>query len=746
MPYRKKLQAPVTENLQLLTSWRRERAYRVGSALCYSGVILSLFATVADYFWSAPSVLYTDLVLLGGCLLSLYWIRSSWRPHYYWYPLYFGYWISSIPSFFTTGGLKSPFFGIGVASLYVLGSVLDFKNRSFFYLVFALAHIPVFFFLERIYPMSAALNSPPEFNGLIIALILVAIFVCVHAVLRTERELSFDYAEHYSKVKKTKEDLRVSERRLREAQAIAGIGSWEWDLEEDKIAWSDELFKIFQVSKSSFDPSYKAYLARLSPDRREYVEKTVQRSMETGEDFIMEYGVQTPRGERIIASRGRVVKDGNGKTVKMLGTSQDVTERRKIELQLEESKLDLERRVEERTLQLEQSLEREKAAKEIAEHASRAKMQFLANMSHEIRTPMNSILGFSDLLDSEGLIAPKGREYLSRIRSNGNQLLHLIDDILDLSKFEAGRIPIQKSTFFLRDVVDDVVDSFLPTIKSNGINLELSCDLDSDLKVVSDAQRLSQILVNLVGNAIKFSEKGTIQLNISQKAKSGRGAEICIDVKDNGIGIPKENQKNLFQAFNQGDGSIARRFGGSGLGLVLSKKITEALGGELILKNSIPGEGSHFFVRLPIEIAPRAAEEKSSKEKLATNAPQLTNKKILIVEDSPDNAFLISLIVKSLGAIIEMAHDGNEAVKLASESEYDCILMDIQMPIMDGLEATRRLRKQGYSKPIVALTAHALPAEAQKSLEAGCNHHLTKPLNKMELIQTLNAQMNTVDM
>ena len=741
MPYRKK----ATENpKEILTIWRQERAHRIGLALCYSGIVLSVVATIADIFWSPLSVILTDLFLLSGCILSLYWIRKKERPAYYWWPVYWGFWLSILPSLWTTGGLNSPFFGVDLAALYIIGSMMETKNRSTIYLIFALLHIPVFYVLEFFIPLSASVAPPLEFTATITSVTLVALFVCIQAMLKTENSLSLEFAGHYQSLLQAEEDLKKSEAQLREAQAIARVGNWEWDLKADRISWSGELFKIFDVPEKDFNPSFKAYLHRLSPEMRDKISTIIYRSLQTGEDFTFEHKIETHQGIKHVFSRGKVVKDTHGMIAKMFGTSQDITDRKIIESQLEEARQELEKRVEERTLQLAQSLEREKEAKELAENASQAKMQFLANMSHEIRTPMNSILGFSELLVSGKHTELEEKEFLMRIRTNGIQLLHLIDDILDLSKFEAGQIPVHKSSFSLQHLVDDVISSFIPALKSKGIDLQLIYKSDAMDSVFTDAHRLRQILTNLLSNSIKFSQAGIVKLTIGTEKDLNDKTSLVVDVEDSGIGISKENQQNLFKPFSQGDSSVARKFGGSGLGLALSKRIAEALGGRLELKKSTPGSGSHFCFTIPMDKPHVEAVVKDpiiqSSDDLVFNN-EFSNRKILLAEDSPDNAYLICHYIKSIGATIDVATDGHQAVKMANQHDYDCILMDIQMPGMDGLEATRRIRHQGYKKPIIALTAHALPVESERSLQAGCDLHLTKPIKKKELLGTLSDKL-----
>lgn len=628
MPYRKRLQTSPPQNpQQLLKIWREQRAFRIGKLLCYSGLVLSLIASIADFYWiNVPLVIAMDLVLVLCSVISLYWVNSPTRPSYYWMPLYLGLWVSMLPSFWTTGGLASPFFGSAIVMLFVIGCVMDAKSRSLLYFLFTFLHIPAFYIIDLIHPLSAAQTLPSTFYAIIAGVVLLAVYICMFAVLRTEQELSLEFAEHYEELSKTEADLKSRE------------------------------------------------------------------------------------------------------------------------IQLHEARNELEKRVEERTLQLEQSLLREKSAKELAESASQAKMQFLANMSHEIRTPMNSILGFSELLDLDTSDPTEKKEYISRIRANGKQLLHLIDDILDLSKFEAGRIPIQKSAFCLVTLINEVVDSFLPTVRNKGLDLQVVFARQPRELVYTDAGRLSQVLINLLSNSIKFSSQGKVLVHVDYETlDAGQKISLNIDVKDSGIGISSENQKNLFQPFSQGDGSIARKFGGSGLGLALSRRIAEALDGTLALKESVVDHGSTFNLKVPIDYILEGQQKpivKAAQNASASSEDLLEGKRILLVEDSPDNVFLICHFLKPFGCVIDTATDGVQALRKFSQQDYDCILMDIQMSGMDGLEATRRIRELGYKKPIIALTAHALPAEAERSIQAGCDLHLTKPISKVELIGSMRNLMS----
>lgn len=379
-------------------------------------------------------------------------------------------------------------------------------------------------------------------------------------------------------------------------------------------------------------------------------------------------------------------------------------------------------------------------AKESAEEANKAKSRFLANMSHEIRSPMSSVLGYADLLLERGLSEADRTAYAASIKASGGHLLAIIDDILDLSAVESGEFKIDRHAFDLVDLVSETVKSMEVLTQRKGLNLQVEFKNPVPGYIDSDPLRFRQILLNLLSNAIKFTERGRIRIRLSFQNE-----ELRLEVEDSGVGIEASKAHKLFRAFSQVDSSISRRFGGTGLGLHLSRRLAEALGGDLVLDWSIAGVGSCFALTIKVGpvSGPFIQSLQDSQRIIAKTSPQAmpANEQysVLLAEDSHDNQILIKIFLKKLGARVDVAGNGEEAIHLATSGDYDIILMDMMMPVMDGLEATRRLRSMGYRRPIVALTAHALKEEVEKSIAAGCDLHLTKPIQIDVLRRTIEV-------
>jgi signal transduction histidine kinase/CheY-like chemotaxis protein len=391
--------------------------------------------------------------------------------------------------------------------------------------------------------------------------------------------------------------------------------------------------------------------------------------------------------------------------------------------------------------------EKLKQAKIAAEAASESKGEFLANMSHEIRTPMNAIIGFGDILGDEGLTGQQ-EEYVNIIRESGTQLLKVIDDILDFSKIEAGKLDIEKIECSIRRLFALVESIMRPLATEKGLKFEvreIGCLPDN---ILTDSKRLQQCLVNIIGNAIKFTETGHVYVNVSLEDKDEKQF-ICFDVEDTGIGVPFQKQKKIFESFSQADGSTSRKYGGAGLGLAITRQLAELLGGELALISE-EGKGSTFSLIIPVGID---ATKKSLEERYNTTGhANLDNGKsrrpefagqVLVAEDVRTSQILAKSLLNKMGLEITIAEDGSEAVNKALAQEFSLILMDIQMPNMNGYEATKELRRRGITTPIIAVTAHALKGEEQKCVEAGCDDYLPKPLDRHRLQEKLRRYLQS---
>ncbi len=405
-----------------------------------------------------------------------------------------------------------------------------------------------------------------------------------------------------------------------------------------------------------------------------------------------------------------------------------------------------------------------KKANAAAEAANLAKSEFLANMSHEIRTPMTAILGYADLIADaveRQVDLHKHRDYAETIKRNGEHLLSIINDILDLSKIEANKLIVEKSCTSVSQLLHDTIRLMNVNAAAKGLVLRGSVDSEVPEFVVTDPTRLRQILVNLIGNAIKFTEHGGVSVDVAYQSQPE--AMLSVSVTDTGIGMSDEQLRRMFQAFEQADASTTRKYGGTGLGLRISKRLAEMLGGDISVA-SRSGEGSTFTVTLAApavcrnevqlstrptdQLGPHGSSSPSSSHRLPLNGVR-----ILLAEDGPDNQRLISFHLTKAGAVVTIAENGKVAIEalchnadssqpLLVPAPFDLIISDMQMPVMDGYESVQLMRSKGCSLPIISLTAHAMQRDQEKCLEAGCNAHLTKPIDRSQLVNTCQSWLS----
>ncbi len=385
-----------------------------------------------------------------------------------------------------------------------------------------------------------------------------------------------------------------------------------------------------------------------------------------------------------------------------------------------------------------------KRAREAADAANRSKSEFLANMSHEIRTPLAGILGYAEMLIHYCKTDEERKDYGVKIKRNADNLTELINDILDLSKVEAGALKLEQIPFPLMKEVEAVLTLLQLQAEEKGIGIETLVDRPIPDWIVGDPKRLRQVLINLLGNAIKFTEEGKVTLKIKLDRNAGHQKQLqkpllSFEVIDTGCGIDPASHGKLFRPFVQADSSTTRKYGGTGLGLALSLRLARAMSGDLVLRESTPGKGSTFVFTLD-----PGALEKHDRTAHAETPPshgqrdiRLDGVRVLVAEDNADNEHLVTQFLTHAGATVEVARNGVEAVAMVQSRKFDVVLMDIQMPILDGCEATRRLRSEGYKLPIVAVTAHAMVEERERCMAAGCSDFLTKPLDVAVLLATV---------
>ncbi|MDX1936475.1 MAG: ATP-binding protein [Flavihumibacter sp.] len=489
------------------------------------------------------------------------------------------------------------------------------------------------------------------------------------------------------------------------AQEISKIGNWSFNITTYEVKWSDNLFKIFEIDPDTTN-LYEAYINSVHPEDLPHLQQLINEAVTLGNDYVVEHRILVPGNDiKYIRGIAKVAKNKYGAPVALFGTAQDITVEKTYELELLK-------------------------AKETAELATVAKSSFLAMMSHEIRTPLNGIMGAADLA-SKSCMNSEQAELINVIKKSGKTLLKLINDILDFSKLEAGHVSLDEENTELLSCVQDVYS--LLQLKAKERSNELSFSIDDSLPqfIVADGNRLKQILINLVGNAVKFTEKGRVDIRVAREKNIADKICIRFTVKDTGIGIPADKQANLFKEFYQVESMKSRRFEGTGLGLSISKKLVSLMEGDFTV-TSEAGKGSSFSFTMLTKAGDNLVKGTTAPQQVIQKN-ELNHLKILVAEDNDINVFLAQKLLNNLDIKPDLARDGLIAVEKASENKYDIILMDIHMPNMDGLEATKTilssLPKEQQPKAIIAMTADAFRENEEACLKAGMNDFISKPLD-----------------
>ncbi len=530
--------------------------------------------------------------------------------------------------------------------------------------------------------------------------------------------------------------LRDSEYRWKFAIEGAGDGLWDWNVAQGTVYFSSLWKSMLGYRDEEIGNSLDEWEKRVHPDDIVKTRAAVMRCL-AGECALYrdEHRMRCKDGQyKWILDRGIVVeRDAAGEPTRMIGTHSDITVRKLAEAELLAHREHLEELVDARTRDLIN-------ARDAAEAANRAKSTFLANMSHELRTPMNAIMGMTDLARRRSL-DPAQQVQLDKVSQASRHLLGVINDILDISRIEAEKMVLQNEPFTLDDVRRELRDML--ELRAADKGLRLGIDLPAkiaDCPLQGDRLRFQQVLINLLGNAIKFTATGTVDLRFSAVLLTNEALTVRCEVVDSGIGIPADVLPKLFVPFAQGDDSLTRAYGGTGLGLAISKHLVELMGGEIGVRSQ-PGAGSTFwltltFPRLSVVSQPALAAESTVEARLlAGHAGQ----RVLVVEDEPINREVVESLLQEVGLQVDLAEDGQQALDKANARHYDLILMDVQMPVMNGLEACRRLRQRWSADelPILALTANAFDEDRLACLEAGMNAHLDKPLAPEKLFAVL---------
>lgn len=516
--------------------------------------------------------------------------------------------------------------------------------------------------------------------------------------------------EDQLRVAKEKAETAVFKMEL--ANDSAGIGVWEWDLCTNELIWDSWMYKLYGITSQTFSGVYEAWENSVHPDDIDYARTKLEKAILNEGIYDPEFRVIHPDGNiRTLKASAEIIRNEKGEAIKVVGVNYDISDKINAISALNN-------------------------AKQEAENANQAKSVFVANMSHEIRTPMNAILGGLQLLKS-ARVEPKLSMVLENSYASAKSLLVIINDILDYSKIADNKLELEQAPFSFLEVLKSIRFDVDPIVSKKGINLINKVNDDFKDWWLGDSVRIKQVLLNLVSNAVKFTPKGSVTISLDSKEYQGEQA-VFIKVIDTGIGMDKETQESIFERFTQADSSTTRKFGGTGLGMSITLSLINLMNGSISLDSEI-GKGTKISIILPLE---KASDEEINSVDEPLVVPSFTNKKILVAEDNEMNQVLIESILESTGANITIVENGKLAVDAALKDNFDLVLMDIQMPEMDGMEALNRILKTKKESKVIALTANTMNTDVTKYLQQGFIAHIGKPIDMNNLYKVMDQYLS----
>jgi PAS domain S-box-containing protein len=512
--------------------------------------------------------------------------------------------------------------------------------------------------------------------------------------------------------KNIQEELQKAEERWKYALSSSEDGVWDWNLQTGKVYYSKMWKKMVGYSEEEIENSFAGWEKLMHPDDKEKAfSEIVKHVKNQTENYVLEHRLMSKNGQyKWMLSRGKIIeRDQNDNPIRFIGTLTDIDHIKRVEQEL-------------------------KAAQLKAEQATEAKSLFLSTMSHEIRTPLNAVIGFSNLLLRENP-GSQNSEYLENIQTSANHLLSLINNVLDISKIESGKLEFEKKEFDLEKLAEENLSMLSLRAKEKNIQLSVGHIPSLPYYLIGDPLRLTQVLNNLLGNSVKFTDKGYVRLDIETIFEQGNSIELKFSIKDTGAGIPESKIDTIFESFSQASTDTTRKYGGTGLGLTISRHIINLQGGNIGV-NSKLHEGSTFYFNL------KFGKGKTIKKKVTKpvdeKEPLLEGLNILVAEDNIFNTKVLTRFLEIWGITYDVAEDGQEALEKIRQKEFDIVLMDLHMPRMDGYEATKRIRETGKHPFILALTASASLGNKEEMAKMGFDDYAVKPINPKELYKRLS--------